>query len=269
MPQADIVTAETPSDTPSKPMRIVSLDFCADQFVLKLIDRERILALSPEAEASFSYMRESAKGLPSVRPTAEDVLILEPDLIVRSYGGGPNAAAFFKRAGVPVINVGWAGDIEGIKTLTLEVAEKIGEAKKGEAIVADLDARLETIKSKPSSNRKALYMTPTGVTSGEGSLIHEMLMAAGLENFQTEPGWRPLPLERLIYEQPDLVVAAFFESVENNKDAWSAMGHPIARKQLSDRPTVNLQGAWTSCSGWFLMDAIEALANTQETRDDL
>jgi hypothetical protein len=26
-----------------------------------------------------------------------------------------------------------------------------------------------------------------------------------------------------------------------------------------------LQGAWTSCGGWYLLDAIEALAATQST----
>ena len=264
----------TPNSTnlpqiPQKPMQIVSLDFCADQFVLKMIERERILALSPDAEKSFSYMRDRAKNIQSVRPTAEDVLVLKPDLIVRSYGGGPNAAAFFERAGVPILNVGWAGDIEGIKTVTLDMAEKLGEAEKGAAIAADIDARLKAIKSKPNAKKNALYMTPTGVTSGEGSLIHEMILAAGLDNFQKQSGWRPLPLERLVSEQPDLVAAAFFESTENNKDFWSAMGHPIAKKQLQDRPNVELQGAWTSCSGWFLMDAIEALANYEEAKDDL
>ena len=253
------LTAPAPK-APVNPMRIVSLDFCSDQFVLKLIDRERILAVSPDAVESFSYMRETAQGVPTVRPTAEDVLILKPDLIVRSYGGGPNASAFFERAGIPVINVGWAGDIEGIKRLTLELADELGEYEKGASVVADMSARLDKIQTNPSK-REALYMTPSGVTTGEGSLVHEMLIAAGLENFQKQQGWRSLPLERLAYQQPDLIAAAFFESRTNHKDAWSAMGHPVARRQMKDRPTVMLQGAWTSCSGWFLMDAIEALAN--------
>lgn len=256
----------SPPKAPETPMRIVSLDFCSDQFVLKLIDRERILAVSPDATAPFSYMRETASGIATVRPTAEDVLLLQPDLIVRSYGGGPNASGFFERAGVPVINVGWAGDIEGIKRLTLEVADKLGEPERGRAVTADMAARLEKIKVQ-TSKREALYMTPTGVTTGEGSLVHAMLIAAGLENFQKQPGWRSLPLERLAYEQPDLVAAAFFESRVNNKDAWSAMGHPVARQQLKNRPTVYLQGAWTSCSGWYLMDAIEALANEGAAND--
>ncbi len=243
----------------SRPMRIISLDFCADQYVLKLVDRDRILAVSPDADADFSYMRDSAAGLRKVRPVAEDALILAPDLVVRSYGGGPKAAAFFEQAGVPVLNLGWAADIEAVKDVILEMAEGLGEPARGHAVVAEMNERLAAVKTKPS-NQSALYMTPAGATTGPGSLVHEMLRAAGLENFQAAPGWRSIPLERLAYEQPDIIAAAFFDARTNNRHAWSAMRHPIARAQLTARPTVSLHGAWTACSGWYLMDAVEALA---------
>lgn len=257
------VPPEIYAAAPSHPKssRIVSLDFCSDQFVLKLIDRDRILALSPDGVKDFSYMRKAAKGLPIVRPTAEDVLVLEPDLIIRSYGGGPNAESFFESAGVPVITLGWAGDIDGIMNLMRETSEKLGEGERGEAVIADMKIRLADIQTQYKS-RSALYMTPTGVTTGEGSLIHEMMLAAGLTNFQTQPGWRALPLERLAYDKPDMIAAAFFDSKVNNTDAWSSANHPVARAQMKDLPTISLQGAWTSCSGWFLIDAIEALAQT-------
>lgn len=246
------------------PNRIVSLDFCSDQYLLKLADKERILALSPDAVKDFSYMREAAKGMPSVRSSAEDVLALQPDLIIRSYGGGPNAEAFFKRAGVPVITIGWASGIDGIMRVMDETSEKLGEHERGQTVIANMTSRLAAIKTatanKSTSAASALYMTPTGVTTGEGSLIHDMMIAAGLTNFQTQPGWRPLPLERLAYDKPDLIAAAFFNSKVNDTDAWSSANHPVAREQMKNLPTVSLQGAWTSCGGWFLMDAIEALA---------
>ena len=48
--------------TEATPRRIVSLDFCADQYVLKLADRESILAVSRDATKDFSFMREEALG---------------------------------------------------------------------------------------------------------------------------------------------------------------------------------------------------------------
>ncbi|HBJ94399.1 MAG TPA: iron ABC transporter substrate-binding protein, partial [Hyphomonadaceae bacterium] len=69
--------------------RIISMDYCADQYVLALAEREDILALSPDADKTFSYLRDQADGIPQIRPVAESVLAAQPDLIVRSYGGGP------------------------------------------------------------------------------------------------------------------------------------------------------------------------------------
>ena len=246
-----------------KPARIVSLDYCSDQFVLKFVDRSSILAVSPDATEDFSFMREAAHGVPVVRPLAEDVLILKPDLVVRSYGGGANAAEFFERAGIPVLNVGWANDIDAVISNIERMAEALGEKDKGRDVAQEMRARLSAIKESKNA-QSALYMTPSGVTSGPGSLIHEMIIAGGYTNFQSSPGWRSLPLERLAYEQPDIVAAAFFESRTNHPDAWSPMKHPIARKQLSQRTVVPIDGAWTACGGWFLMEAVEALAEAAQ-----
>jgi iron complex transport system substrate-binding protein len=204
-------------------------------------------------------MRKSAEGVRQVRPLAEDVLVIQPDLVVRSYGGGPHAAKFFDRAGVPVLQIPYANDIDAIRRSILLIAEGLGERIRGEEVVAEMDQRLNAIH-RNGQPKNALYMTPTGVTSGPGTLVHEMLLAAGLDNFEEKSGWRSIPLERLAYESPDIVVAAFFNSQFNHPGMWSAMRHPVARRQMIDKPTVMLEGAWTSCGGWFLVDAVEAIA---------
>ena len=256
-PESEQGPAPTPGET--RAARIVSLDYCADQYVLKLVDRERILALSPDAGRAFSYLRDLAPGIPTVRPVAEDVLVLNPDLVVRSYGGGPNAAAFYARAGVPVLNVGYAATIAEILTLTETVAAGLGESDRGREVTAEMRERLAALPT-PRDAARTLYMTPGGVTTGPGSLIHEMLLAAGLENYQKLPGWRSIPLESLAHEPPERVAYASFGASSAHRDLWSAMRHPVARKQLADREVVPLQGAWTACGGWFALDAIEALS---------
>lgn len=241
------------------PERVVSLDYCADQYVLRFVERDRILALSPDAEKPFSYLRGRAAGLPTVAPRAEAVLPLRPGLVVRSYGGGPDAAAFFERAGVPVLQLAAAADLGGVMEATAGAAAALGAPGEGEAVVARMRARL-TALPRPGKRPTALYVTPGGATTGPGSLVHEMLRAAGYENFETRPGWRSLPLERLAYGRPDVVVAAFFGEAGAHGGPWSAMRHPVARRLLGEGPAVFLDGAWTACGGWFLLDAVEKLA---------
>ena len=251
-----------PAEHTTKPARIISLDFCADQYVLKLADKGNILALSPEATMAHSYLRTEATGMPTVRPFAEDALALQPDLIVRSYGGGPDAERFFTRAGIPVLNIGWAGDVAAIKTVTQTVAEGLGEAERGQALVANIDARLAAIRQNASAP-SILYMTPTGITAGQGTFVGNLIAEAGLTNFESRPGWHGLPLERLTSEQPDLVAASFFDSTNLSHDIWSAARHPIARAQIDTKPAIELPGAWTACGAWFALDAVEALAGSK------
>lgn len=256
-------SAESPLSS-ERPMRIVSLDYCADQYVLKLADRQQILAISPDGVKYFSHMRDQAVGVPTVRPIAEDVLILKPDLVVRSYGGGSNAAAFFQRAGVPVLQVGWASALRGeedgtIPFLIQEMADGLGHSARGEALVSDYNTRLDRIAESATST-STLYMTPSGVTSGEGSLIHDALLAAGLENYMQKSGWHSLPLEALAYSRPGLVATSYFDSRSSSQSRWSAARHPVAKRELATTDQVALEGAWTACGGWFILNAVEALS---------
>lgn len=259
------------SPTSERPMRIVSLDFCADQYVLKLADRDQILALSPDAERDFSFMRAEAKDLPTVRALAEDVLILKPDLVVRSYGGGPNAGAMFERAGIPVLQVGWARSVHGedvgsIPRVIIDVADGLGQSERGQQLVAEFTQRLSQLKAD-ASGKSALYMTPAGVTTGGNTMAHEMMQAAGLINFMDKPGWHSLPLERLAYERPEMVATAYYDAKTNHDNVWSPSRHPIAKRELSETPRTDLEGAWLSCGGWFILEAVEALAQGA-ARDD-
>ena len=238
--------------------RIVSLDYCADQFVLGLADRERILALSPDAGADFSYLRDEAAGLPTVRPRSEDVLALRPDLVVRNYGGGPRAAAFFERAGVPVLQIDFAPDIEAVRNRIRHAAEALEVPDRGEALSAEMDARLARARAA-APGADTLYLAPSGVAAGAGTFVDHLIAAAGLDNFSDEMGWRSIPLERLVYETPDIYAVPRFERTNHNM-IWTPFRHPVAVRSVQAGRSVPIDGATTSCGAWFLADAVEALA---------
>ena len=259
---AGLVAACGPA-APSRPLpdgiagRIVSLDYCADQFVLGLAGRERVLALSPDAGKDFSYLRAVTAGLPAVRPRAEDVLALDPDLVVRTYGGGPRAAAFFERAGVPVLQIDFAPDVDAVRDRIRQAAAALGVPRRGEELVAGMDARLARARAG-SPGAAVLYLAPSGVSAGAGTFVDHLIAEAGLENFDDRAGWRTIPLERLAYEAPGVYAVPAFEGRHN--PVRTAFRHPLAVRRVQAGPVAALDGATTSCGGWFLADAVEALA---------
>ena len=252
--------AATLEATQGQATRIVSLDYCADQYVLQFAAAENILALSPEAVQEFSYLREQARGFPSVRPIVENVISIKPDLVVRSYGGGYGIVEVLDQLEIPVVQIGYANTLAEVQQSVLTVSAALGAAHRGEDLVAAMRKRLPELSLVAGKVKgSALYTTPTGVTAGPGTLIHDLLLAAGFENFEDKPGWRALPLERLVYSGPDVVAQAFYQSAYGHRDLWSAAAHPVTQRQLANSDSVALDGAWTSCGGWFLMDAVEAL----------
>lgn len=246
--------------------RVVSLDFCADQYVLSLVDHSNILALSPYSRDKISYFRDRALEIPVVRPTVEDVLALRPNVVVRSYGGGPNIANFLRRSGVEVIQIGWISSLEGtaegsVMGETLNVASQLGNESLAAQIIEDYSEDILELK-RFSKSKSALYLTPSGYTSGAGTLIHEMITIAGFQNFEQREGWRTLPVERLAYDSPDIVVTSFFDFIDSSVENWSSVRHPVVKNVIEERQSVNLDSASVSCGGWWIMDAIKNIADS-------
>lgn len=238
---------------PARPERIVSLDHCADQFALTFAPREHVLAVSPGAARDFSAVREAARGVPTVPPDIEDVLLLEPDLVVRAYGGGADAAAALRRAGIPVIEIGWSATLDDAADTVARVGTALGDGAKAARLAARL--RSLTDSAVPEGSRgRLLYLTPSGVTTGPGSLIDRVIRSAGYENFETRPGWHDVALERLVEERPDRIVTAFFDAEARFRGHWSVGRHPLLAEMLASVPRTHVPGAWLSCSTWTLAD---------------
>jgi iron complex transport system substrate-binding protein len=246
--------------TRAVPQRIVSLDYCADQFVLKFADGNQILALSSQSQAEYSYLRAKAKGLPQIRSRAEEVLALSPDLVVRTYGGGPDAARFFQQAGTPVLQLAGADDFTAIRANLKSAAATLGHPERGEAAARQFDATLASASRKGPAVQ-TLYLTPGGVQAGAGTSLGQMMTTAGLEPYdKSRPGWSELPLEKLAVAPPRLVVTGFMNFGTLELFPWSAARHPLIKNSLKTRPTLALPGAVTACPGWFIADATLAMA---------
>ncbi len=252
---------------------VASLDFCADQYVLALADRAQIVGVSPYAETEFSYYAEKAIGLPKVRPTAEEVLILSPDLVVRQWGGGYGAGELLEHFGVPVVQVSFAVTLAETRENLMRVGAAMGKLELAAEIAQAMDERLSRVlrsqmKQAESAAPRALYITPSGTTSGKGTFVHEVLAAAGVTIISADLGnspWHPINLEALALAPPDMMVAGFFDLRSRRLDNWSFSRHHFLRRQMENLPVASVPSRELACAAWFVIDAIEEISALRET----
>lgn len=245
----------------AEPRRIVSLDYCADQFVLAMADRSQMAALSRGSQRDDSYFRARAVGIRQTRGTLEEVLALEPDLIVRNWGGPWDAEAVYARFGVPVLQVGDAPDFAAARADLSIAASAFGHSQRGEAIVRDLDLRLARLRqAAPFERPPVMYLSAGGAVAGRGVMMDAVIEAAGGRNIRTDANWAVLPLEQMIETPPVLVALGFFDTGRTRMNAWSPSRHPAVRRMLAHARTIALPAASISCEAWYQVDAAEAIA---------
>jgi iron complex transport system substrate-binding protein len=252
----------------AKPQRIVSLYLCADQLLLQLVGRERILSLDHlVADGDSSYMAAEAKGIPVNYGTAEEAIALKPDLVVTGPWAQRSRTDLLRRFGVPVLEVGLVDTLDGIRRETLRVAEALGEAERGRALVAAMDARLAAARAEvPAGPRPtAAVMMASGVAIGRNTLVDELLDAAGFDNLAARlglAGYGYLPLETLVMAHPDLLV---MDRVRPRRASLAAerLQHPVLRDLFDARHVATLPERLWTCPGTFSAEAVDVLAKAR------
>jgi len=242
--------------------RAVSLDYCSDQYLLKLADPAQILAVSRGATGDYSYMRKSAAAYARIRASTEEALTLAPDLVLRQWGGGANAERAFARFGAKVVTLGFASNFDDIRNNIRQTAQALEQQQRGAALIAELDAALNALARRTPPNTKTLYVTPGGVTAGAGTMIDAILTAAGVQNLAADQSyWPALPAETLIQNPPELIVGGFFVSRDQDINHWSAARHPALAALFQNTPTVQLPPDLVGCAAWYSIDAAVIIAN--------
>ncbi len=244
------------------PQRIVSLTVCTDQLLLDLVPRSRIAAVSYLAtDPTLSMKAAEARGLKGVRGLAEEVLALEPDLIIAQEYSTTAAVNLLQRLGYRVVLVPLATDFESMRRGIRIIAHAVGEAARAEELIAAFDKRLAAARPSGPQRPTAVAYQVNSLASGPGSLVDAALQAAGFHNVARDrplgPGGR-LPLEEIVADPPDLVVLAnapdeFRSTVGDN------LRHPAFADVIANRPHMQIEMPLWLCATPQIADAVEEL----------
>jgi iron complex transport system substrate-binding protein len=244
------------------PQRVVSLHLCADQLMLKLADRGQIAAVTRIAsEPAYSVMADEARGLPAITGTAEEVVSFRPDLVFAGPLSARSTVRILRSLGSRLIDLDLVQDFAGIRTQVREVAAALGHPDRGERMVAEIDAQLAALPAPQEARRPlAIVYQANGFTPGPGSLAHEVLIAAGLENLTARLGLGSLgrlPLEELIASAPQVIVTSDLR--RSPALAYGVLTHSALRHLEPAPKFVAMPERLWTCGGWFTAEAVTHL----------
>lgn len=257
----------------AQPHRVVSLNLCADQWVLLLARPEHVKSVTWLArDPDISGMAAQAATVPVNYGLAEELIPLKPDLAVAGVYTTRTTVAFMQRLGIPVLDLDVPRSVDAMLAQVRQVALALGEVQRGEQLIAQMNARLSALaNSAPAVPINGLN-TPrpiaaiwqaNGGTVGPGSLLDELLTRAGFDNLATRQGigqYGQLPLEALLLGQPDILI---LNSTRDRlpSQADELLRHPaLAAAFPAARTLVVPQQLWT-CGGPGVVEAIEILTH--------
>lgn len=254
-----------PAGAAAPPPRVLSLDQCADQYVMALSNRDAIVGLSTRADDPDSRLRDLAKGLPQRRVTLETALAARPQVVVRYWGGEPRLIGALEQRGVRVVTIGEATGFADVRTNVRRVAAALGRPGEGERLIREMDGRLARAAGA-WGGRRALYLTPGGVTAGPGTLVDAVLRAAGMSNAEARPGYQTVSLEQVAMAPPQAAVLGFFDTFQLAGDSWGVGRHRVLQRVARERAVASLPGSMLGCPDWGAAEAAERLAAAAPAR---
>jgi iron complex transport system substrate-binding protein len=248
----------------AKPQRVVSLNLCADELALQLADPGVVKSVTwLSQDRRNANVAAKAATLPANDGHAEEALAYDPDLVLVGPFADPASIALLKQVGAPVVEVGAPQTFDGVRRQIRDLAVALGEPERGEALVADLDARLARVVVDLSRPRlKAVVLRPNGFTVGPGSLVDEILARAGLDNLARRldiAADEQVPLEVVALLGADILIldrdAASAPSL-----ADAALDHPAIAALAGRMTVVSLPARLWTCGGPEIAEAVAWLA---------
>ncbi len=198
-----------------KPMRIVSLTLGTDEILLELVGPERLIGVTYlAADATTSNIAEHpdlARVAHTVEATPEQIIALEPDLVLVATFTDQAVLEQLRDAGITVYAVGYFNSIEAMEQNIIDIGQLVGEAEGARAMVADMEARLAKVDEAVSliggDKPRVLYLASDSWVAGSATTVDDIIMRAGGINAAADlVDWNQISQEAIIGMDPDVVI---------------------------------------------------------------
>ena len=255
----------------ARPQRIVSMNLCTDELLMRIVDPARIAGityLSQQAVNAPLGLDAIARKLPINHGLAEEVIKLQPDLVLAGTFTTTTATTLLRHLGYNVVNFDPENTLADMRANIRKLGALVGEPARAERVITEFDARLAQLQAQIPPGEKPIF-ADIGVNnyiSGDATLYAEIVNAGGYRTLGQAigyAGYRNIPLEQVLTERPALISTA---TPWTSPPSMSTMtlAHPALRTLLARTPTIAIPERYTTCGAPSVLGAVEMLVEARK-----
>lgn len=249
------------------PQRIVSLNLAADEVLLALTPPARIAALTYMADdPTYSNVTAEARAIPhKVKANAEQVLALQPDLIIVSAHTNAALKALLRTTGVSLLELQQFTSLADVEQNILSIGQATGAAAKAHAMVAMMEQRFQEVRQRTvgSPRPRVLYYAAGGFVLGKGTTMDEMIAYAGGQNVALEAGvqgGKKMSQEKLVAFNPAVILVSGESGQEGLRELLLADPTLQEVEAIRTSRVHAIPRAYTSTVSQYVVKCVEAIA---------
>ena len=252
--------------------RVVSLNLCADAYLMAFAKPEQILGLTQQSsDPTLSAFVEEASNFPVSGGRISNIIEQHPDIIIINNYSPPPNKALMDRLGIKIVKLDAANSYQTARTEILQLGKAIHRLEAAKAYLAQLDKELEDARhTKLTYMPSIINYQRRGIVVGETHILDDIIQLAGAQNLGRDTGRTigPMSLENLIRLQPDYVLSIS----ENDEQTLKAqdrgseiLSHPALQKMFSAERHIYIPQNLTVCAGATTPKAVAHLIETLQS----
>ena len=252
--------------------RVVSLNLCADAYLMAFAKPEQILGLTQQSsDPTLSAFVEEASNFPVSGGRMSNIIEQHPDIIIINNYSPPPNKALMDRLGIKIVKLDAANSYQTARTEILQLGKAIHRLETAKAYLAQLDKELEDARHTELTYMPSIInYQRRGIVVGETHILDDIIQLAGAQNLGRDTGRTigPMSLENLIRLQPDYVLSIS----ENDEQTLKAqdrgseiLTHPALQKMFSAERHIYIPQNLTVCAGATTPKAVAHLIETLQS----
>lgn len=253
-----LLCAPGPSLAEAPPARVVSINLCTDQLAMLVAGQGQLVSVSRIAtDPRSSAMVEQAARYPANNGLAEEIYLMDPDVVVAGQYSSPATLAMLERLGIRVVRFDLARSLADVTRGLAQMGDVLGQTARADALIAEFEAGLAAYQTDLAAQPRAALFYANGYTSGDQTLAGHILARAGLDNIAADYGFETggnIPLEVLAMAAPDAVITS--QPYPGGSRAEEIMGHPVVDSLRASLPQAGLTDHDWVCGTPFVLRAI-------------